>query len=58
MSNPVREGKIQRLLRHAFGCIHNQGSHCSCSKNIQEFLQTDEVSLEWASRKKKEMIGD
>jgi hypothetical protein len=46
----TREDKIQQLLRHAFGCL--QKSKCNCKKLIQEFLQSDEVSLNWAKKLK------
>ena len=43
-----REDKIQKLLRHAFACLCNQGcTFCSCAKNIQDFLSTDRISLKW-----------
>lgn len=48
-----RENEIQRLLRHAFGCLKD--NPCSCKKNIQKFLQTDKTSLEWVEEIKKEM---
>lgn len=45
-----REDKIQRLLRHAFGCSHNNKMHCSCASNIREFLLSDKTSLAWAKK--------
>ncbi len=49
----MREDKIQSLLRHAFVCSCLENHKCSCSKNIQEFLQNDEISKKWAKSQKK-----
>lgn len=47
-----REDEIQKLLRHAFVCLQN--SKCNCVNLIQNFLQTDKKSLDWAKKQKQD----